>query len=52
MEWVTCVWPWVGGEEMRGLGLSFTNPLGTEGMWVVCLCLGCGSVGVSGGVCR
>ena len=31
---------------MRGLGLGFTNPVGTGGVLDVCLCLGCG------GVCR
>ena len=30
---------------MRGLGLWFTNPVGTRGVWDVCLCLGCGGVG-------
>ena len=37
-----------GGEWMRGLGLGFTDPLGTEIVLDVCLCLGCsgeGSVG-------
>ena len=33
---------------MRGLGLYFTNPVGTEGVLDLCLCLGCGGVG---GVC-
>ena len=37
-----------GGEWMRGLGLCFTNPVGTGGVLDVCLCLGCGGVG---GVC-
>ena len=38
---------------MIGLGLGFTNPVGTEGMLDVCLCLGCGGVsGVSGRVGR
>ena len=34
---------WVGGEvseQMGGLGLGFTNPVGTGGVWDVCLCLG------------
>ena len=30
----------VGGEGVRGLGLGFTNPVGTGGMLDVCLCLG------------
>ena len=30
---------------MRGLGLGFTNPVGTGGMLDVCLCFGCGDVG-------
>ena len=34
-----------GGEWMRGLGFGFTNPVGTGGMFNVCLCLGCGGVG-------
>ena len=30
-------------EWMRGLGLGFTNPVGTGGVWDVCLCFGwCG----------
>ena len=32
-------------EIMRGLGIGFTNTVGTEGVLDVCLCLGCGSVG-------
>ena len=35
----------VRGEWIRGLGLSFTNPMGTRGVLAVCLCLGCGEVG-------
>ena len=31
-----------GGEWMRGLGLGFTNPVGTGGVLDVCLCLGSG----------
>ena len=27
---------------VRGLGFGFTNPVGTGGVWDVCLCLGCG----------
>ena len=31
---------------MRGLGLGFTNPVGTGGMWDMCLCCsGIGGVG-------
>ena len=33
---------------MRGLGLGFTNPVGTGGVWD--LCLGCGGEGGVGGV--
>ena len=36
---------WRGGECMRGLGLSFTNPVGTGGVLEVCLCFGCGGIG-------
>ena len=38
-----------GSEWMRGLGLGFTNSVGTGGVFDVCLCLGCGGVGVVGG---
>ena len=34
---------------MTGLGLGFTNPVGTGGMLDVCLCFGCGGVGGVGG---
>ena len=34
-----------GGEWMRGMGLGFTNPVGTGGVFDVCLCFGCGGVG-------
>ena len=34
-----------GGEWMRGLGLGFTNPVGTGGVLDVCLYFGCGGVG-------
>ena len=30
---------------MRGFGLGLTHPLRTEGVFDVCLCLGCGGVG-------
>ena len=30
---------------MRGLGLGFTNPVGTGGVLDMCLYLGCGGVG-------
>ena len=36
---------WRGGEWMRGLGLGFTNPVGTGEVLDVCLCFGCGGVG-------
>ena len=42
----------VGGEEgewVRGLGLGFTNLVGTGEMLDVCLCFGCGGVGGVGG---
>ena len=29
----------------EGIGLGFTNPVGTVGVLGVCLCLGCGGVG-------
>ena len=35
----------MGREGMRGLGLGFTNPVGTEGVLDVCLCLGCSGGG-------
>ena len=35
---------WRGGKWMRGLGLAFTNPVGTGEVLDVCLCLGCGGV--------
>ena len=37
-----------GGEWMRELGSSFTNPRGTGGVLDMCLCFGCGGVGVGG----
>ena len=36
---------------MRGLGLGFTNPVGTWGVLDVCLYLGCDSVCCVGGEC-
>ena len=38
-----------GFEWMRGLGLGFTNTVGTRGVLDVCLCLGCGGVGCVAG---
>ena len=38
-----------GGEWIRGLGLGFTNPVGTGGVLDVCLCLDCRGVGRVGG---
>ena len=32
----------IGGKWMRGLGLGFTNPVGTGGVLDMCLCFGCG----------
>ena len=37
-----------GGEWMGGLGLNFSNIVGTGVVLVVSLCLGCGGVGVGG----
>ena len=34
----------VGGEGVSGLRLALTNPVGTEGVFGVCLCFGCGGV--------
>ena len=39
----------MGGERVRGLGLCFTNPVGTGGVLDVCLCFGCAGVGGVGG---
>ena len=36
---------WRCGEWMRGLGLGFTNHVGTGEVLDVCLCLGCSGVG-------
>ena len=38
-----------GGEWMRGLGLGFTNLVGTGEVLDVCLYFGCGGVGGIGG---
>ena len=40
---------WTGGEWMKGLGLGFTNPVGTGRVLDMCLCFGCGGVGGVGG---
>ena len=40
---------WRGGLGVRGLGLGFTNPVGTGEVWDVCLCFGCCGVGGVGG---
>ena len=54
MEWVKCVCFGSarrmrrGGEWMAGLGLSFTNPVGTGGVLDMCLCLDCAGVGGEG----
>ena len=40
-----------GGEWMRGLGLGFTNPVGTCGVLDMYMCLGCSGVGGVGGEC-
>ena len=32
-------------EWFRGLGFDFTNPVGTEGVYDVCQCFGCGVMG-------
>ena len=57
MEYVRCVCVWLegvdgeGGEWVRGLGLGFTNLVGTGGVLDMCLCFGCGGVGGVGGEC-
>ena len=59
MKYVRCVCVWLGrrgwrgGEWMRGwgLGLGFSNPVGTEKVLDVCLCFGCDGVGDVGGEC-
>ena len=56
VEYVRCICVWFGvawvergGVWMRGLGLGFTNHVGTGGVLDVCLCFGCGRVGGVGG---
>ena len=39
---------WV-DRAVSGLGLGFTNPVGTGGVLDVCSCFGCGGVGGVGG---
>ena len=45
-----CVCVWLGawwevwGEWVRGWALGFTIPVGSGGVWNMCLCLGCGGV--------
>ena len=43
--WMSVVRGWRGGEWMRGMGLGFTNPVGTWEVLDMCLCFGCGGVG-------
>ena len=40
---------WEGGELMRELGLGFTNPVGTGGVFGMFLCFDGGGVGGVGG---
>ena len=55
VECVKCVWVRHGaaseerGEWMRGLGLGFTNHVGTGEVLDVCLCFAYGGVGSVGG---
>ena len=55
MECVKCLCGWAGwrrsrrGEWKRGLGLGFTNLVGTVGVLDECLCLGCDGVSGVGG---
>ena len=48
-----CVCVWLGAawveKGVSGLGLDFTNPVGTYGVLDMCLCFGCGCVGGVGG---
>ena len=48
MEFVKCVCIRLGWRRRRGLGLGFTNPVGTSGVLDVRLCLGRGGVGSVG----
>ena len=45
VEYVRYVWLWAVwvDEWKRGLGMGFTNPVGTEGVLDVCFCCGVGS---------
>ena len=51
-----CVWVWLGAgygvcsEWVTGLGLGFTNHVGTGVVCDMCLCLGCGGVDGVGGL--
>ena len=41
-NWCRCgVCAWLGAEWVRGLGLGFTNPVGTGELWDVCLFFRC-----------
>ena len=40
--WLGAAWVERGGEWIRGLGLGFTNPMGTGVVLDVCLCFGRG----------
>ena len=45
VEYVRCVCVWLGVAWVEsGLGLGFTNPVGTGECWT-CVCFGCGGVG-------
>ena len=46
--WMCLALGGVGGVE--GERMSFTNPVGTEGVLDVCPCFGCGGTGGAGGV--
>ena len=43
--WLGAVWMERESEWIRGLGLSFANPVGKGGVLDVCMCLGCGGGG-------
>ena len=45
MECVKCVCDWLGVGD-RELGLGFTNPVGTWGVWACVSVFGCGGAGV------